>query len=86
MKIELFHVPGCTDCAQSEESLKAAAAEIVGRVDWRDVNVIDELDYAVDIGVLALPAIAIDGELAFSLLPTMRQWRNALLRRVKRRK
>ena len=86
MKIELFHVPGCTQCAASEGSLKATATEIVGAVDWRDVNVLDELDHAVDVGVLSLPSIAIDGELAFSSIPTIRQWRNALLRRAKGRR
>ena len=86
MKVELFHVPGCSQCAVAEAGLKAAAEQTVGTLDWRKVNVLDELDYAVELGVLTLPAIAIEGELAFSSLPTPRQLRNALVRRVKRRK
>ena len=85
MKIELFHVPGCIQCAASEGTLKKAAKQTIPEVDWRDVNVLDELDYAVEIGVLTLPAIAIDGELTFASLPTPRQLRNALIRRTKRK-
>lgn len=84
MRIELFHAPGCAHCAASEARLKEAAKQAVAEVDWRNVNVLDELDHAVEIGVLALPAIAIDGELTFASLPTPRQLRNALIRRTKR--
>ncbi|HEN47038.1 MAG TPA: thioredoxin family protein [Mizugakiibacter sp.] len=39
---------------------------------------LDELDYAVELGVLSTPAIAIDGELVFSGLPSVRKLRAAL--------
>lgn len=85
MKIELFHAPGCTRCASSQERLKAIAQGAVGEVDWREVDVLADLDYAVEVGVLSLPSIAIDGKLAFSSLPTSRQWRNALIRCAKKK-
>ena len=50
---------------------------------WSDLNILDELDYAVELGVLTLPAIAIDGEVVFSSLPTCGQLRRALLKRSK---
>ena len=81
MKIELFHAPGCSRCAAAREDLKAAAQAAVTELEWRDVNVLDEINYAVDRGVLSLPAIVIDGELAFSSLPTPQQLRAALNRR-----
>lgn len=61
--------------------MKAAAQAAVKELEWRDVNVLDEMDYAVDRGVLSLPAIVIDGELVFSSLPTPHQLRAALDRR-----
>ena len=85
MRVELFHVPGCGQCAAAEASLKAAAEQTVGALDWRKINVLDELEHAVELGVLTLPALAIEGELAFSALPTPRQLRNALMRRMKRK-
>lgn len=61
--------------------MKAAAQTAVTELEWRDINVLDEMDYAVDRGVLSLPAIVIDGELVFSSLPTPQQLRAALDRR-----
>jgi predicted thioredoxin/glutaredoxin len=51
-------------------------------LEWREINVLDEMDHAVEHGVLSLPAIVIDGELAFSSLPTPHQLRAALTRRI----
>jgi predicted thioredoxin/glutaredoxin len=81
MKVELFHASGCSRCAAAREDLKAAAQTAVEGLQWREVNVLDEMDYAVDHGVLSMPAIAIDGELVFSSLPTPQQLRAALIRR-----
>jgi thioredoxin 1 len=85
MKVELFHVPGCGRCAVAEASLRDAAQRMDKALDWRKVNVLDDLDHAVALGVLTLPAIAIEGELAFSSLPTPGQLRKALERHLKRR-
>jgi len=39
----------------------------------REVNPVDELDYTVELSVLTLPAVAIDGKLVFTSLPTAEQ-------------
>jgi hypothetical protein len=83
MKLELFYSPGCARCAEARDGLKTAAFEIVADLDWRELNVLDELDYAVQLGVLTLPAVAIDGELVFTSLPTRRQLLAALSERCK---
>lgn len=80
MKVEMFFTQGCTECAAAREGLKDIAEKTVSGIQWRDVSVLDELDYAVELGVLTLPSIVIDGELAFSSLPTPRQLRDALIR------
>lgn len=82
MKLELFFAAGCPSCDRAREGLKAAAAEADADVVWRDVNVLDELDYAVELGVLSLPAIAIDGELVFASLPSPSDLRSAIVRRL----
>ena len=46
MKVELFHAPGCSRCAAAREGLKAAAQMAVAELEWREINVLDELDYA----------------------------------------
>lgn len=78
MKIEFFHAPGCERCAAAELQAIAVA---VGGVEWCAVNVLDSLDRAVELGVLTLPALAIDGELVFTTLPSAAQLTAALWQR-----
>lgn len=81
INVEVFSTPGCAKCAQAHAALQSIAQEME-RVVWREVNVLVELDYAVKLGVLTPPAIAIDGELAFPTLPSPLQFRQELARRL----
>jgi len=85
MKVEIFHTPGCPACVAAHAELRAVAEEAVQELDWREVNVVDNLDRAVDLGVLTLPSIVIDGELVFTSIPTVAKLREALIARNKRR-
>lgn len=83
IKVEVFSSPGCSKCGHAKEVLRKLAGEIGGGlIDWREVNVLEELDYAVNLGVLSTPAIAIDGELTFTGLPSVRKLRNELAQRL----
>ncbi|MDE1988840.1 MAG: thioredoxin family protein [Betaproteobacteria bacterium] len=79
MRIELFQVPGCARCDSAKAELQCIA-ETHG-VEWSEVNALNELDRAVDLGVLTLPALVIDGVLAFAALPTPAALRQELKRR-----
>lgn len=80
VKIEVIAAPGCRKCAGAQSELRAVAASVLGedRLVWREVNVLEEFDYAVALGVLSMPAIAVNGELKFSSLPTPEQFRTLL--------
>lgn len=82
VKIEVIAAPGCKKCASAQGELCAIAASVFGedRLVWREVNVLEEIDYAVSLGVLTMPAIAVNGELMFPSLPTPEQFRTVLLR------
>ncbi len=83
LKVEVFSSPGCGKCGHAKEVLKKIAEELGGgRIEWREVNVLDELDYAVRLGVLSTPAIAVDGELVFTALPSAKKLRQTLERRL----
>ena len=83
MQVEVFTSPGCGKCGRAKDQLRDLVAEIGnGDVDWREVNILDDIDYAVDLGVLAAPSIAIDGELVFTSLPSARKLRAELIRRM----
>ncbi len=86
IKVELFAAPGCTRCARAQEQLQRIVEEIGSdRLEWRAVEVLDEIDYAVAIGVLSTPAIAIDGELVFTALPSSTKLRRNLEGRLSRK-
>jgi len=83
VQVEIFTSPGCGECGHAKDQLRDLVAEIGnGRLCWREVNILDDIDHAVDVGVLAAPSIAIDGELVFTRLPSARRLRAELRRRM----
>jgi predicted thioredoxin/glutaredoxin len=63
MKVEFFYAGGCGSCSGSREELAAAARRSDSSVEWREFDAAKELDYAVELGVTSLPAVAVDGQL-----------------------
>ena len=83
MEIELFYTPACNRCKQAKIILKKAVMDIADHtIQWREVNVIEELDYAVQLGILATPSIAIDGRLIFTSMPSIKKFQNELRSRL----
>jgi glutaredoxin len=82
MKVEIFYTPGCSECVAAQAKLRTVALESMKDLEWRELNVLDELDYAVELGVLTLPSIAVDGELVFTSMPTIAQLCEALRKRT----
>ncbi|MHB1566323.1 MAG: thioredoxin family protein [Acidiferrobacter sp.] len=79
VEVEVFSSPGCGKCAQAVQLLRAVAEELgPEKVRWRAVNILEELDHAVDVGVLTSPAIAVNGKLVFSGLPSTKDLRDYL--------
>ena len=83
LKVEVFYSPGCGKCAQAKAVLRTVAEKLgPDKVTWREVNILEEIDYAVELGVMSSPAVAIDGQLVFSSLPSAGQLRAELGRRL----
>jgi protein-disulfide isomerase len=79
VNVEVFSSPGCGKCGHAREVLKKLAEELGGgRIRWREVNVLEEMDHAVKLGVLSTPAIAVNGKLLFTSLPSVQKLRQAL--------
>ncbi len=84
VKIEVFSAPACGKCAQAKARLRAVAEDFgAERVQWREVDVLDDMERAVALGVLSTPAIAIDGELMFTGTPSEKALRQAVEDRLK---
>lgn len=83
ISVEMFSAAGCTRCADARDALKAVVEEFgAERVSWRELDVLEEIDYAVEVGVISPPAMAIDGKLAFPALPNPDRLRAELLKRL----
>lgn len=78
--MELFYTLGGLKCAAARKGVRAAALQVVPDITWREINVLEEFDYAVELGALTLPSVAINGELVFSSLPTLAQLSKELRR------
>jgi len=83
LKVEVFSSPGCGKCTQAKSMLKDIVEEMgQGRIAWRDVNILEEMDYAVELGIMSSPSIAIDSKLVFTSLPSPNKLRAELSKRL----
>lgn len=85
IKVELFSTPGCSKCAEAKEALKTVIRDVgQGRIAVREVDLLEEMDYAVELGLMSSGGIAIDGKLVFPRLPSAERLREELLKRLRR--
>lgn len=82
ISIEIFSSPGCGKCVQAKAVLKEVVEVFSDKVTWREVSILDEMDYAIDLGIMASPAIVINGELIFTSLPSASKLSAEILRRL----
>jgi len=89
MNIEIFSSPGCGKCGHAKEALRKLADDLNNKlggdkIHWREVDILEEIDHAVELGVMSTPSIAIDGELIFTSLPSAQKLRTELESRLER--
>ena len=85
INIDVFSSPGCGKCGHAKEVLQELTIELgEDKINWRDVNILEDIDYAVDLGVLSTPSIAINGVLVFKSLPSPSRLREELVDHLKR--
>ena len=77
--IQLFTAPGCSNCGEARELLRQVLDELaLCDLCLEVLDVVEHLDLAVSLGVLATPAIVIDGRLAITGMPSRRKLRELL--------
>jgi len=87
IKVEIFSAPNCNICGKAVDVLKKLCNEIGDeagdqKITWRRVNVVEEIDLAVSLGIISTPSIVINNELVFSGLPSTSKLREVLLERL----
>ncbi|MFV2056104.1 MAG: thioredoxin family protein [Thiohalomonadales bacterium] len=79
ISIEVFSAFGCNKCARARTLVERVLKELgKASVDISIIDVVEELDYAIELGVRATPSIAINGELIFTALPSENDLRERL--------
>lgn len=82
--LELFYSPYCSRCRKARERVRAFAADWPAeRLRFRELDVLQELDRAVAVGVLQTPALAVDGQLIAGSVPSPRALEKLLWQRLR---
>mgnify|MGYP003679222702 CR=1 FL=1 len=83
IRIELISASVCNRCGDARKRLQSLIAELNDdRIKYREIDVLKELDYVVSLGVLTTPAIAIDGELIYTVMPSLKRLKDELQKRL----
>ncbi len=81
--VKLLTASDCGRCQKARTLAKEAITELGdSRVHYREINVVDEIDYAVRLGVMSTPAIALNGDLVFPAPPSKAKLRQAILTKL----
>lgn len=68
--IEIFCAPNCARCRRAVTLVQEVIENINNSsVHWQKKDVVEEIDYAVSLGIRATPAIIINGKLTFTASP-----------------
>ncbi len=83
-RIEIFSSPGCSQCKRAARQILEMLREISeSDVEIREVNVLEDLEYALEVGVYTTPAIAVNGRLVYSGLPKRKELQSRLREALK---
>ncbi len=79
VSIEFFTAKGCKRCAAARSTVLDLIDELgTQNFTYREVDIVDEVDYAVELGVMGSSSIAIDGKLVFPSMPSRSKLRKTL--------
>ncbi|MCL2157592.1 MAG: MJ0307 family thioredoxin [Methanobrevibacter sp.] len=70
LKVEVFVSSSCPYCPQAEQVVDEAKREIGDEMDVEVINIRNDREKALDYGLMAVPAIAINGVVEFLGAPT----------------
>lgn len=69
VKIEVFTSPMCPHCPAAKRVVEEVAKEVPG-IEIVHVNVMEHPEKAAELGIMAVPTIAINGEIKFVGAPS----------------
>ena len=73
-KVEVFTSPSCPYCPMAEQVVEEAKREIGSEMEVEVVDISIDRQRAVDYGIMAVPAIAINGVVEFVGAPSLEEF------------
>ena len=70
LKVEVFTSPSCPHCPMAEQVVEEAKKEIGEDMDVEVINIMNDRQRAIEYGIMAVPAIAINGIVEFVGAPS----------------
>lgn len=73
IKVEVFTSPSCPHCPMAIEVANQAKEDLKDEIELITINVLEDQTKAREYGIMAVPAIAVDGIVKFVGAPTKEQ-------------
>lgn len=73
IKLEVFTSPTCPYCPMAKEVAEEAKGKFGDSIDVEYVDITKDRERAINYGLMAVPAIAIDGEVKFVGAPSLEE-------------
>ncbi|MBL4865600.1 MAG: thioredoxin family protein [Pseudomonadales bacterium] len=81
--VEVLTASYCSRCQKAKSLVKDVISEFdEANIQYREINVVEEIDYAVSLSILSTPAIALNNELVFAALPSKAKLQQAIRERL----
>jgi thioredoxin 1 len=80
--VEELMSPGCVGCPAVKEMLKELSAEFGGKLIIEEVDITVDTTRATQYGIMSVPAVAINGILKFTGVPSKEELKKAILEEI----
>jgi len=79
VKIEVFTSPSCPYCPMAIEVVDAVKKEMQDDIEVEKIDIMKDREKAIEYGLMAVPAVAINGVVKFVGAPEKDDLKNAIL-------
>lgn len=79
VKIEVFTSPSCPYCPMAIEVVDAVKKEMQDDIEVEKIDIMQDREKAIEYGLMAVPAVAINGVVKFVGAPEKEDLKNAIM-------
>lgn len=79
VKIEVFTSPSCPYCPMAIEVVDAVKKEMHDDIEVEKIDIMQDREKAIEYGLMAVPAVAINGVVKFVGAPEKEDLKNAIM-------